>query len=221
MKSYHAGLTADVVRLIVALLACSTVLAVPAYAQRAGMPQPEPVDPVKIRQQETTVREIGLRSGGTRVEESKDQQHVQAVIDEIKQDYRRIQIVRGEVAHVITTHQQLDFKRITDEAEEINKRAHRLQSRLALYKAETEEKNKVEADEKNEAAQLDFRDDQMQDALIKLCNLIMNFTTNPVFQTLTAVDVQESTRASHDLSSIILLSSNIKKTAERLSKTTK
>jgi desulfoferrodoxin (superoxide reductase-like protein) len=213
MKSYHAGLTADVVGLIAALVACSTCLAGSAYAQRAGMPQPEPVDPVKIRQQETTVREIGLRNTGARPENAQDQQHVQAVIDEIKQDYRRIQIVRGEVAHVITTHQQLDFKRITEESEEINKRARRLQARLALYKPE--------ADEKNEAAKLEFRDDQMPDALIKLCNLIMNFTTNPVFQTLTAVDVQESARARRDLSDIILLSSNIKKSAERLSKPTK
>ena len=213
MKSYHAGLTADVVGLIAALCACLTGLAAPAYAQRAGMPQPEPVDPVKIRQQETTVREIGLRNVGARPAEANDQQHVQAVIDEIKQDYKRIQIVRSELAHVITTHQELEFKRIAEESEEINKRAHRLQSRLALYKSE--------ADEKSNATQLEFRDDQMQNALIKLCNLIMNFTTNPVFQTLTAVDVQESARASRDLKSIILLSSNIKKSAERLSKTTK
>ena len=213
MKSYHAGLTADVVGLIAALIACATVLAAPVCAQRAGMPQPEPVDPVKIRQQETTMREIGLRSVGARSEEAKDQQHVQAVIDQIKQDYRRIQIVRSELAHVITTHQQLDFKQIAEESEEINKRAHRLQSRLALYKSET--------DEKNSATQLEFRDEQMPDALVKLCNLIMNFTTNPIFQTLTAVDVQESARARRDLNSIILLSSNIKKSAERLSKTTK
>ena len=213
MKSYHAGLTADRVGLIAALLACATGLAVPACAQRANMPQPEPVDPVKIRQQETTVREIGLRNVGARPAEANDQQHVQAVIDEIKQDYKRIQIVRSELAHVITTHQELEFKRIAEESEEINKRAHRLQSRLALYKAE--------ADEKNNSTKLEFRDDQMQDALIKLCNLIMNFTTNPVFQTLTAVDLHESARASRDLDSIILLSNNIKKSAERLSKTTK
>ena len=210
MKSYHAGLIADVVGLIAALIACSTGLAILTYAQRANMPQPEPVDPVKIRQQETTVREIGLRSVGARPAEARDQQHVQAVIDEIKQDYRRIQIVRSELAHVITTHQQLDFKRVAEEAEEINKRAHRLQARLALYKAE--------ADEKNDATQVEFRADQLQDALIKLCNLIMNFTTNPVFQTLAAVDLQESARASRDLDSIIVLSSNIKKSAERLSK---
>jgi TolA-binding protein len=213
VKSYHARLTADVVSLIAALIACATGLAAPAYAQRAGLPQPEPIDPVKIRQQETTVREIGLRSVGARPAEAKDQQHVQAVIDEIKQDYKRIQIVRSEMAHVITTHQQLDFKQIVEESEEINKRAHRLQSRLALYKAES--------DEKNNATKLEFRDEQMPDALIKLCNLIMNFTTNSVFQTLTAVDVKESARASRDLSSIILLSSNIKKSAERLSKPTK
>jgi hypothetical protein len=100
-----------------------------------------------------------------------------------------------------------------EQSDEVNKRAHRLQSRLALYKAA--------ADEKPNPDKLAFRDDQMQDALIKLCNLIMNFTTNPVFQTLTAVDLHESARASRDLSSIILLSSNIKKSAERLNKTTK
>jgi desulfoferrodoxin (superoxide reductase-like protein) len=214
MKSYHAELTADVVGLIAVLLACSTALAPPARAQRANMPQPVSVDPAKIRRQETTVREIGLRNVGARPEDAKDQQHVQAVIDEIKQDYKRIQLVRSELAHVITTHQSLDLKQIAKEAEEINKRAHRLQSRLALYKAE--------ADEQPNATQLvEFRDDQMQDALIKLCNLIMNFTTNPVFQTLTAVDVQESTRASRDLDGIILLSGHIKKSAARLSKPTK
>jgi hypothetical protein len=213
MKSYHAELTADVVGLIAVLLACSTGLAPPACAQRAGMPQPVLVDPAKIRQQETTVREIGLRNVGARPEDAKDQQHVQAVIDEIKQDYKRIQLVRSELAHLITTHQSLNLKQIAKEAEEVNKRAHRLQARLALYKPE--------ADEQHDATQLEFRDDQIQDALIKLCNLIMNFTTNPVFQTLTAVDVQESTRASRDLDSIILLSSHIKKSAARLSKPTK
>jgi TolA-binding protein len=214
MKSYHAELTADVVGLIAVLLACSTALAPPARAQRANMPQPVSVDPAKIRRQETTVREIGLRNVGARPEDAKDQQHVQAVIDEIKQDYKRIQLVRSELAHVITTHQSLDLKQIAKEAEEINKRAHRLQARLALYKAEA-------AEQPNATQLAEFRDDQMQDALIKLCNLIMNFTTNPVFQTLTAVDVQESTRASRDLDSIILLSSHIKKSAARLSKPTK
>src|SRR5437764_6879276 len=130
MKSYHARLIADAVSLIAALIVCSTGLAAPVFAQRAGMPQPEPVDPVNIRQQETTEREMALRGVGARPEEAKDQQHVQSVIDQIKQDYRRIQIVRSELAHVITTHQQLDFKQIAEESEEINKRAHRLQSRL-------------------------------------------------------------------------------------------
>ena len=213
MKSYHAGLTADVVSLIAVTLACATGLAASARAQRAGMPQPEPTDAVRIRQQEMTEREIALRNTGARPPTAKDQKQVQSAIDEIKQDYKRIQIVRGELAHVITTHQSLDFKQIAEQSEEVNKRAHRLQARLALYKAE--------ADEKHNPTKPEFRDDQMQDALIKLCNLIMNFTTNPVFQTLTAVDVQESARASRDLASIILLSNNIKKSAERLNKTTK
>ncbi len=58
----------------------------------------------------------------------------------------------------------------------------------------------------------------MKGALVKLCNLIFRFTENPILKKPGTTDVQQSARASADLLSIIELSDNVKKSAERLKK---
>ena len=58
----------------------------------------------------------------------------------------------------------------------------------------------------------------MKDSLVKLCNEIRSFVTNPVIENPNTVDATQLTRARRDLESLIQLSGLIKKDAEKLGK---
>lgn len=105
----------------------------------------------------------------------------------------------------------LDYKLISDQAREINKRAHRLKAYM-MPPALGEK-------EKNPENQVEFNNEQMKGALIKLCNVIYSFTKNPALNNPNVVDLKQSNKVKADLQSIVELSSSIRKSAETLSNT--
>jgi len=54
---------------------------------------------------------------------------------------------------------------------------------------------------------------------VRLCLLIDSFVDNPVLYTPGRVDVEQSTKAGSDLLALVELSSNIRRSAEKLGKT--
>jgi hypothetical protein len=107
----------------------------------------------------------------------------------------------------------LDYKLISDKAAEINKRADRLKSYLMPpAPGETE---------KNQKDHVEFNNEQMKGALVQLCNRIAIFIDNPILKTPGVNDVEQSAKAGGDLVSIIHLSGNIKRSAERLNRSPK
>jgi hypothetical protein len=182
--------------------------AAPALQRPAGGPD------LKAEQRKREVRETMLRNSelGAAIEKG-DQKRIEAAVEQVKQDFRQIQIVRKEIARNILANKPADYKLISGEASEINKRAERLKTYLIPPAAEGKDKAPK--------SQIEFDGDQMKDALVRLCNLIDSFTENPVLKTIGRVDVEESARAGVDLLDIIELSSNIKRSAERLKKTSK
>ena len=104
----------------------------------------------------------------------------------------------------------LDYNLIAGETGEIHKRADRLKSYLMPPVPEQRQRATK--------SQIEFNDDEMKDALVRLCNLIAGFIDNPVLKTPDKVDVEQSAKAGGDLLMIIELSGNIKRSAERLSK---
>ena len=66
--------------------------------------------------------------------------------------------------------------------------------------------------------QVELDEPQIRVALQMLCNRIESFVKSPIFDTPGVLDVQHSIKASSDLDSILKLSANVRKNAERLKK---
>ena len=58
----------------------------------------------------------------------------------------------------------------------------------------------------------------MKDELVKLCNQIRSFVTNPSIENPGTINVEQMTKARRDLESLIQLSGRIKKEADKLSR---
>jgi hypothetical protein len=191
-----------------------------AVARQSGAPKgPPPGGPnLKAETRQKEMRETMLRnaesgaaigvSGGKR-----DEKRIEAAIEQMKQDFRQIQIVRNELVRNLLSEKPLDFKLVSDKAAEINKRADRLKTYLIPPSAE--------AKEKNEKPHVEFNQDQMKGALVQLCNRIALFIDSPALKTPGTVDVEQATKTGGELLSIIELSGNIKRSAEKLSKVSK
>ncbi|MFL6227177.1 MAG: hypothetical protein ACJ741_00195 [Pyrinomonadaceae bacterium] len=199
-----------VVRLsaIAALLFVSagTVL---AQGAPGGVGAPAVVDP-KGETHSQMNREAALRSaeiGTTNVRI--DRQHLAVAITQTKQDFKRIQLIRNDVIDYLVAQKPLDYKLVSEQAAEINKRANRLKSFL-MPTAPPEDK------EKDAAKQINYDGEQLKGALVKLCNTIHTFTENQMFKDPSTVDLQKEAAAGGDLLTIIELSDNVKRSAERL-----
>ncbi|HVG22165.1 MAG TPA: hypothetical protein VNI02_24225 [Blastocatellia bacterium] len=204
-----------VMRLICCLAAAISLLmarSITSLAQQPG-PPPGPIDP-KSASRQREVRETILRNAEVGAEvEKRDQRRIEAAIEQVKQDFKQIQIIRNEMVRDLLANKPLDYKSISDKAGEINKRADRLKAYLMPPAPDDKEKNQKSPSE--------FNNEEMKGALVQLCNRIAVFIENPVLKTPGINDVEQSAKAGGDLLSIIQLSSNIKRSADRLSKGTK
>jgi len=187
--------------------------AVPARAQQGTLPGPpapgnrDPLAEARERQQ----REAQLRSlemlGGAKKE---DRRGAEAAAEQMRDDFKNLQILRNKVVRHLRSEKPLDFKFIAEGAGEINKRAGRLKNFLARAAAEGEKKEPVEIGE-----------ELLKDALATMCKRIDSFTENPIFKVPSVADVEQSAKADRDLRHILLLSAGIRKTAERLDESRK
>lgn len=162
-----------------------------------------------------TNREAKMRSaevGATA--EQVNKQRLLAGIEQTKQDFKRIQVVRNDMVDDLVAKKPLDFKQISERADEVNKRAVRLKSHLM---PPTPEPDKKPEDEK----QVVYTEEELKGALVKLCNTIYSFTGNEMFKNPATLDAQKSMKAGADLLNIIELSNNIKRNADKLGKSSK
>jgi hypothetical protein len=205
MRNHSATHAVCYMAAAIALLAVATDT---AMAQRPENPD------LKREQRNREVREANLRNTEAKVDiERIDQKRVAAAIKQVKDDFKQIQVVRNEMVRNLLADKPLDYKLIAGETEEIHKRADRLKTYLMPP---------VPNDDKQQPkSQIEFDNHEMKDALVRLCNLIAGFIDNPVLKTPDKVDVEQSTKAGGDLLSIIELSGNIKRSAEKLGKQTK
>ena len=178
-------------------------------AQQNGPTGPPSIKDPKSETRDRQDREATLRSAELGAAVGKiDQKRIDATLDQMKQDFRRIQIVRNELVRNLLANKPFDYKLISDEVAEINKRADRLKTAL-MSKVPGEK-------EKTEKTQEEINSEELKRGLVKLCHLIDSFVENPVLKNPGTSDVQQLTRASADLLGIIELSDNIRKNAVRL-----
>jgi hypothetical protein len=161
-----------------------------------------------------TNREAKLRSAevGATAEEL-NKQRLLAGIEQTKQDFKRIQLVRNDIVDDIVAKKPFDFKQMYERADEVNKRAVRLKSYLMPPTPEGEKKP--------EEKEVSYTEEELKGALVKLCNSIYSFTGNEMFKNPGTLDTQKSLKAGADLLNIIELSNNIKRSADKLGKSSK
>lgn len=195
--------------MMTAALVLLLAAAAQAQQQQPGAPAPSArVDPDIARIRDMNRREMLLRGLGAGGEAPSNDRQLQAAIEQIKQDFKRIQLIRNEMIDYLTVEKPFDYRLVTEHTGEIRKRAARLQSALPLYNPEE--------DKTAQPVRVEYPDERLKDGLVLLCNLIHKFTTNPIFKNPGAIDVQQSAAASRDLRAIVELSANVRKSAERL-----
>src|SRR5947207_805512 len=147
--------------------------------------------------------------------EERNQKLLQAAIANMKEDFSRIQILRNDIAKNLVAHKPLDYKLISEQTAEINKRTSRLNVYMRARPAAVEK----------EDTSTELKSEEMISALVRLCKLIDSFTENPALKNADSVDAKEiakarenNANADRDLLSIIKLSASLQKKAEHLSR---
>ncbi|MCA1815820.1 MAG: hypothetical protein LC746_05325 [Acidobacteria bacterium] len=210
MKHQESCSTKSAVRRLAAIISLLFVGAGAALAQApGGVGAPAIVNPKGDTDAQTN-REAALRSAELRVGGGgMDQRHLAAAIDQTKQDFKRIQLIRNDMVDYLVAKKPPDYKWVAEQASEINRRASRLKSFLMPSAP-------PEAKKKDAAKQTEYDGEQIKGALVELCNTIYSFTGNAMFKDPSSVDVQKAAAAGGDLLAIIALSDNVKRSAERL-----
>jgi hypothetical protein len=183
----------------------------PVFAQSApsGPPPVDRVNTERMRQQEMSSREWQLRNFGTEPNAPKDKRQIEALMAQTEQDFNRILFLHNEIARALTSNKDLDYHFVSDATAEIKKRASRVQSSLFLH-LKPEEALELE---KSPAP----KDLPMKDELIRLCHQIRSFVTNPSIENPNTINAEQMSKARKDLESLIQLSGQIKKDADKLS----
>lgn len=178
--------------------------ALPVFAQGGGPPPVNKVNAERMRQQEMSRREYDLRNFGNESSGPKDKRQVEALMAQTEEDFNRILSLHNEIARALTSKDDLNYQFVSDATAEINKRASRVQHSLALGLSEEEARDLEKS-----------KDDPIKDSLIKLCNQIRSFVTNPSIENPNTINVEQMKKARRDLESLIQLSAHIKKDADK------
>lgn len=198
--------------------AALVVLAAAAVASAQARPPdassaPGRVNP-KDETQGRTNREARLRSAEIGATSGQvNQKQLAAAIEQTKNDFKRIQLVRNEVVDALVSKRPLDYRQLAAQAEEINRRAHRLKSFLMRPTAEG-----ASADGEKKPATPEYDEADMRSALVRLCNTIHSFTGNPMFKNPEVVDAVQPAKAGGELLHIIELSEAVRLNAGRMAK---
>lgn len=128
---------------------------------------------------------------------------------QIREDFRRIQVVDNEVMRAVSGNNTLDYKQIAEAAGEIKKCAARLKTNLVFPEGEKDDKSQQSPDPDIAG---------LKPSLVALDRLILSFVHNPIFKDAGVVDAKLGGKARRDLEIIIELSDKLKKSAERMRK---
>lgn len=201
-------------RLARALAAASLLLTLAsAGAARQIAPAPSSRrDPDMDRIRDQQKREMQLRRGTGEAGHPTDERAVKAAVKQLGEDFRRIQVIRNDVARSLVAGATLDYGRVSEQAAEVRKRALRMQAYLALQ--QQPKGSEIFPDEVTRAP----GEAELKGALVRLCKRIDSFVENPRFKSPDVLDVGANAKARRDLWEIISLSGGVKESADRLSR---
>jgi hypothetical protein len=202
-----AGL--NVLALITATLALLLLHPTAAFGQRMPVPNQ---DSARTKMTTDGEREAEMDSLSATHPNKSDPKRLSAAQAQIQEDFVQILTLHNQIANIATGQAAIDYHSVSDAVAEIRKRAGRVQQTLSL--------TKVAGTQQNQPKKLKYEDAQIKLALVALCQRIKSFVTNPVIENPGTVDAMQLAKAREDLDGVIELSGRIKKSADRLSKST-
>ncbi len=138
-----------------------------------------------------------------------------AKYEEIKTDYEQLQLSQDAVVKAYQEGGNIDFAKIADSAEAVNKSAARLDSNLFSF---TYAENPVAKKKKEDETEKEIKpvSKSVKDLIVELDNTIGSFVTSPMFQNLRTVDAEASKKAKLELEKIIALSALLSAEARKM-----
>lgn len=131
------------------------------------------------------------------------------VLDQIRDDFLQIQVIDRNLMRATNAGDALDLKLVVNSAGEIRKRSQRLKENLALPRPDTPSPGRSEI--AGEATR-----ERLRISLSNLSGLIDEFVGNPMFEQIKLIDAKLSAKARQDIEAIIELSSQIKRSSQKL-----
>lgn len=210
MGGVRTSLVAATGRLAAGLF-LSALLAGAAHAQAGPGAGPPPGPPSPKREDmERQGREAMLRGAASLTRPAESRRGSPAAAEQLKQDFKRIQVLRNNLARRLASEGPLDYKAVADEAGELNKRASRLRAYLMPQDSGGQDESS--------RSRIELDDALLRPALVTLCQRVDSFTGNPIFKVLDVVDVEQAAKAGADLRGIIRLSARVREGAGRMNK---
>ncbi len=192
------------------IVAFCLAVTIPVMAQQSPPLPADRVNSERERQRDMSHREYQLRSLGAEPGGAGDENKKKALMAQVEQDFNRILLLHNQFVRAVSSDAPLDYRFVSDASNEIKKRSTRLQSTLVLGQSD---------DEKQDTNQsIELEGDKLKPVLVTLCTHIKDFVTNPIIETPGTVDAKHLAKAKRDLSSVISLSEEIRKHADRLRK---
>jgi hypothetical protein len=138
-----------------------------------------------------------------------------AKFQEIKDDFETIQRMQDEIVTIYTRTKQINYARISNDAEQMNKSATRLASNLFPV-IENQKSGKKSKDQKQQPGSPLPED--LKSMIVEQDNTLAAFVANPMFTNPTVVNAADNARARSDLERLIKLSAALKLEAEKAKK---
>ena len=129
-----------------------------------------------------------------------------AALKQLREDFRAIQDVNNKMMSEAWARESIDYEQTSSMLGQINDRAVRLKSNLALPEPEKVQHRTLSAGGPKE----------FKSALLLMDRSLMSFVNNPVFRERNVVEVNLATQATKDLDDVIAYSANLKKIAANL-----
>jgi hypothetical protein len=199
----------SVARLSVAALFCLCLAATTLAQGKPAGAGPPPNNNPNVGDRIRQIDEGRLRGAETNVSlEEENQKRLQGAIVNMKDDYKRIQVLRNDIARNLVARKPIEYKLVAEQTAEVNKRASRMNVYMQARVPDEQKPNTVD----------EIKNEEMVGALVKLCKLIDSFTENPALKNAATVDSkdiakskEDKANADRDLLAIIKLSANIQK----------
>jgi hypothetical protein len=195
--------------LLAAVVSFASALLFPAAARAQVGPPPGAIGDKNLRDEADPTRARSVEMERVKRDADKPEDKAAPSFPQIMEDFERIQIINSDVLQAGAPGSAPDYRRISEAASEIKKRAARLSSNL--FPPETEKQSKGKNEEAEEPQDL-------KSLLSAVDGAIISFVNNPIFQNTKVVNPEDSAKARRDLDKVIKLSTRISKEADKLKK---